>query len=60
MCCRFRLTSVRSMRLWLANVFDKANFKLIYQILTLSDKYLDHEDPDWLKWAAPQNTDSDP
>ena len=34
------------MRLWLANVFDKANFKPIYQILTFSDKYLDHEDPD--------------
>lgn len=48
------------MRLWLANVFDKANFKLIYQILTLSDKYLDHEDSDWLKWTANQNTDNDP
>ena len=40
------------MRLWSANVFDKANFKLIYQILTLLDKYLDHDDPDWSKLAA--------
>ena len=29
-----------------------ANFKLIYQILTLLDKYLDHDDPDWSKLAA--------
>ena len=29
-----------------------ANFKLIYQILTLLDKYLDHEDPDWSKLSA--------
>ena len=29
-----------------------ANFKLIYQILTLLDKYLDHDDPDWSKLSA--------
>jgi hypothetical protein len=29
-----------------------ANFKLIYQILTLLDKYLDHEDPEWSKLSA--------
>ena len=28
------------------------NFKLIYQILTLLDKYLDHEAPDWSKLSA--------
>mgnify|MGYP000958138475 CR=1 FL=1 len=29
-----------------------ANFKLIYQILTLLDKYLDHDDPDWSKLSS--------
>ena len=29
-----------------------ANFKLIYQILTLLDKYLDYEEPDWSKLSA--------
>nr|WP_298594771.1 YjcQ family protein [uncultured Mitsuokella sp.] len=29
-----------------------ANFKLICQILTLLDKCLDHDDPDWSKLSA--------
>ncbi|WP_301859952.1 YjcQ family protein [uncultured Megasphaera sp.] len=29
-----------------------ANFKLIYQILSLLDKYLDYEEPDWSKLSA--------
>lgn len=29
-----------------------ANFKLIYQILSLLDKYLDDDDPDWSKLSA--------
>lgn len=29
-----------------------ANFKLIYQILALLDKYLDYDDPDWSKLSA--------
>lgn len=29
-----------------------ANFKLIYQILSLLDSYLDDDDPDWSKLSA--------
>lgn len=29
-----------------------ANFKLIYQILSLLDKYLDYDEPDWSKLSA--------
>ncbi|NMD99831.1 hypothetical protein HF878_10270 [Selenomonas bovis] len=29
-----------------------ANFKLIYQILSLLDKYLDYDEPDWDKLSA--------
>ena len=29
-----------------------ANFKLIYQILSLLDKQLDYEEPDWSKLSA--------
>ncbi len=29
-----------------------ANFALIYQILSLLDKYLDYPDPDWSKLSA--------
>ncbi len=29
-----------------------ANFKLIYQILSLLDRYLDYEEPDWSKLSA--------
>lgn len=29
-----------------------ANFKVIYEILTLLDKYMDYEDPDWSKLSA--------
>lgn len=29
-----------------------ANFTLIYQILSLLDKYLEYEDPDWSKLSA--------
>lgn len=29
-----------------------ANFKLIYRILSLLDKYLDYEDPDWSRLSA--------
>ena len=40
----------RALFLWGGNIM--ANFKLIYQILTLLDKYLDHEEPDWSKLSA--------
>ena len=31
---------------------NMVNFKLIFQILSMMDKYLDYEDPDWSKLSA--------